>query len=115
MVETTPSSIRVLDDIEYDDFSITCTASANADDTALVIEDIIWERGVDGVNFQPVPVSSYTTSGNEDDGYVSILEGSESITSSSVQYQCIASVNTANDLSSSSTSTVTVSGQSTLY
>ena len=109
-VETSPSTVRVLDIAPYNGFTLTCTASASADSVNLPLS-VSWQRrpGSSG-SFQSVDLSLFTTTGSEEDGYTSSLISSESMPQDSVSYRCVTTFSAA-ELNSSSTTTVTVAGQ----
>ena len=109
-VMTDPSSLRVLDDPAYNQFSITCTASADAGGTAIALEVIAWERRVGTESFQPVPTSSYTRTGDAVTGYESVLMGTET-TVATIQFRCTAALAVGSTVGSSGTTILTVTGE----
>ena len=107
-VTTNPPSLRILDHQDYDNFSITCTASASAQNTLLDLEEVGWERRAgDSGSFLPVPTSSYTTT-NINSVYMSVLRGSETDTSATIYFRCTATIS---GVEGSSSTSVTVSGK----
>ena len=100
-------TVRILDHRDFNQFNITCTASATAADTPLAVQEIVWERRVGDQPFQAVPSSDYTVT-NTDSEYVSELMGAETDTSATIQFQCRA---TLPSVEGSSVTSVTVSGE----
>lgn len=109
-VLTDPPSLRILDHPDYNTFSISCTASAHAQDTPLDLEEVVWERRAgDNGSFLPVPTSSYTTT-NMNSVYTSVLRERETNTSATIHFRCTATISGVEGRSSTS---VTVSGEDT--
>ena len=110
---TEPSDLRVLDHSDYDDFSITCSAMASAGVSPLVLDTVSWDRSVDSDPYQPVSDSSYSAlTGSAEAGYQSQLTGTESVPSSTVRYRCTVSIPPGHTVSDTSTTTITVQGES---
>ena len=59
---------------------------------------------------QPLPSSSYVTTGDADSSYDSVLNGSETA-ASTVQLRCTATITVNGNSKDSSTTTLTVSGE----
>ena len=110
-METSPSSLRILDVAPHNQLSVTCTASASAGAVILPLE-VSWQRQAGSDPFQPLPSSSYmyVTSGDADSGYDSVLTGSE-MAASTVQLRCTATITVNGNIEASSTTTLTVSGE----
>lgn len=107
---TDPPSLRILDHPDYNTFSISCTASAHAQDTPLDLEEVVWERRAgDSGSFLPVPTSSYTTT-NINSVYTSVLRERETNTSATIHFRCTATISGVESRSSTS---VIVSGEDT--
>ena len=88
VVQTSPSSVRVLDVSPYNQFTVTCTARAEFNGEAVPLElTIEWRR-----NFIPLSLSDpiYMTTGSPESGYQSILSTTETDTQNTVIYQCLA-------------------------
>ena len=87
MVQTSPSSVRVLDVAPYNQFTVTCTARAELNGEAIPFDITIeWGR-----NFIPLSSSDpiYMTTGSPESGYQSILSTTE-MNSMNIIYSCIA-------------------------
>ena len=93
MVQTSPSSIRILNVPPYNQFNVTCTASAEVNSQRVPLEITVgWKRrsqSSDGAAaFSDVPSTDYETTGSPEDGYQSILTTTETDTESTISYRC---------------------------
>ena len=114
MVVTQPASQRVLDHEDYNNFTITCSASATAGSSRLPLTYVLWERKIDSGSFDPLPDSDYTSlSGDPEAGYTSQISRTES-TPSSMQFRCTVALEEGSMFSDSDTADVTVQGESSL-
>ena len=88
MVQISLSSVRVLDEAPYNQFTVTCTARAELNGETIPLEITIeWRR-----NFVLLSSSDpiYMTTGSPESGYQSILSTTETESQNRVIYQCLA-------------------------
>ena len=93
MVQTSPSSVRVLDVAPYNQFTVTCTARAEFNGDGIPYSmTIYWIRReqTDGgaVTFEDVDPTQYETTVLPDHGYQSILTTTETDTQNMITYRC---------------------------
>ena len=115
MVQTTPSSIRILDVAPHNHFTVTCTATAVVEGNTVPLEMAVeWRRRsqppVGSTSFTDVPSDQYVTSGSPENGYQSVLTTSETDTENIISYRCVASLVTESSVFGVSTSYVEVIG-----
>ena len=93
VVQTSPTSVRVLDVAPYNQFTVTCTASAefNGDGNPYSIT-IEWTRRKQpdrgAAVFEDVDPTQYETTVLPDNGYQSILTTTETDTQNMISYRC---------------------------
>ena len=97
VVQTFPSSIHILNVFPYNQFTVTCTASAEVNGQSVPLEMTIdWVRrsqpsgGV--ATFSNVSSTEYVTTGSPEDGYQSILTTTEIDTENTISYRCRATI-----------------------
>ena len=93
MVQTSPSSIRILNVSPYNQFIVTCTASAEVNGQTVPLEMTIrWQRRSQplggAASFSAVTSTDYETTGSPEDGYQSILTTTETDTVNTISYRC---------------------------
>ena len=93
MVQTFPSSIRILNVSPYNQFTVTCTASAEVNGQSVPLEMTMeWIRRTQpssGVaTFSRASSTDYATTGSPEDGYKSILTTAETDTVNTISYRC---------------------------
>ena len=97
VVQTSPSSIRILNVSPYNQFTVTCTASAEVNGQRVPLEMTIeWRRRSEpssgAASFSNVPSTDYETTGSPEDGYQSNLTTTETDTVNTISYCCRAKV-----------------------
>ena len=97
VVQTFPSSIRILNVFPYNQFTVSCTASAEVNGQSVPLEMTIdWVRrsqpsgGV--ATFSNVSSTEFVTTGSPEDGYQSILTTTEIDTENTISYRCRATI-----------------------
>ena len=93
MVQTSLSSLRVLDVSPYNQFTVTCTASAEFNGEVIPYSmtiDWIRRKQTDGgaVTFEDVDPTQYETTVLPDHGYQSVLTTTETDTQNMISYRC---------------------------
>ena len=93
VVQASPSSIRILNVPPYNQFTVTCTASAEVNGQRVPLEMTIgWihrsESSSGAALFSNVPSTDYVTTGSPEDGYQSILTTTETDTENTTTYRC---------------------------
>ncbi len=93
MVESSPSSVHILNISPYNQFTVTCNVSAEVEGETLPLEmTVYWVRKAEASSDQPsfsaVPSTKYVTTGSPEDGYQSILTTTETDTMKKVLYRC---------------------------
>jgi len=93
VVQTSPSSIHILNVSPYNQFTVTCTASAEVNGQRVPLEMTMdWKRRSEpssgAASFSDVPSTDYETTGSPEDGYQSILTTTENDTESTISYRC---------------------------
>ena len=118
VVQTSPSSVRVLDVAPYNQFTVTCTARAEFNGEGIPYSMTIdWvkrketERGT--MTFEDVDPAQYETAVLPDHGYQSILTTTETDTQNMISYRCRARLTDegGNDLDITRTATTDVEVQ----
>ena len=120
VVDTSPSSVYVLNVPPYNQFTVTCTARAEIDGETVPLEIIIrWTRITvsqsGSMNTSSVPSTDYNTTaiGSPNRGYQSILTTTETDTDNTIAYRCRAWLLDDSDtttITQTSDITVTVEG-----
>ena len=91
MVQTSPSSVHILDVAPYNQFTVTCTAWAELNGESIphsmTIEWLRKQTDGDPVTVKP---TQYETTVLPDHGYQSILTTTETDTENMIRYRCIA-------------------------
>ena len=92
-MQTFPSSIRILNVSPYNQFTVTCTASAEVNGQSVPLEMTMeWLRRIQpssgAATFSPVSSTDYVTTGSPEDGYESILTTTETDTVNTISYHC---------------------------
>ena len=98
MVQTSLSSVRVLDVSPYNHFTVTCTARAELNGVGIPYNMTIdWKKRKqphsgtkDETTLKVVNSSQYETTMLPDHGYQSILTTTETDTQNMIRYRCIA-------------------------
>ena len=117
VVQTSPSSVRVLDVAPYNQFTVTCTARAEFNGEGIPYSmtiDWIRRKQTDGaVTFEDVDPTQYETTVIRDNGYQSILTTTETDTQNMITYRCRAQLTDegGNDLGIMTTDTTDVEVQ----
>ena len=93
VVQTSPSSIRILNVSPYNQFTVTCTASAEVNGQRVPLEMTVeWFRrsqpSSGSATFSDISSTEYVTTGSPEDGYQSILNTTETDTENSISYRC---------------------------
>ena len=93
VVQTSPSLIRILNVSPYNQFTVTCTASAEVNGQRVPLEMTIeWVRRSEpssgAASFTDVFSTDYETTGSPEGGYQSILTTSETDTENTISYRC---------------------------
>ena len=98
LVQTTSSSLHILDVPPYNQFTVSCSARAELEGETLPLYIILmnWivrkETPSSFVSFIPVPSTRYRTTGSHEDGYLSILNTTETDTVNTISYRCKATL-----------------------
>ena len=98
VVQTTPSSLHILDVSPYNQFTVSCSARAELEGETvpltISIDWIVRKRNPYSSKkiFSAVPSTRYRTTGFPEDGYLSILNTTETDTVNTISYQCKATV-----------------------
>ena len=99
VVQTIPSSLHILDMSPYNQFTVSCSARADLGVETLpplFIIFINWivrkETPASFVSFSAVPSTRYRTTGSHEDGYLSILNTTETDTVNTTIYRCKATL-----------------------
>ena len=93
VVQTSPSTLRILDVSPYNHFIVSCSARAELEGENVlltIIMDWIVRKKKRSLlpSFSAVPSTEYRTVGSPDDGYLSILNTTETDTVSTTSYRC---------------------------
>ena len=93
VVESSPSSVRILNVSPYNQFTVTCTARAEVGEETVPLEMTVdWLRRAQpssgGATFSYVPSTEYETAGSPEDGYQSTLNTTEIDTRNMIRYRC---------------------------
>ena len=96
-MQTTPSSLHILDVSPYNQFTVSCSARAELEGETvpltITVEWIVRKQKPSSLfSFSAVPSTRYRTTGSPEDGYLSILNTTEIDTVNTVSYQCIANL-----------------------
>jgi len=97
VVESSPSSVRILNVSPYNQFTVSCTARAEVGGESVPLEMTVdWLRRVESstgsVIFPAVPSTEYETTGSPEDGYQSTLNTTETDTENTITYRCRAAL-----------------------
>ena len=97
VVQTTPSSLHILDVSPYNQFTVSCSARAELEGETVPLTIIIdWRVKKDKPSslssFSAVPSTRYRTTGSPEDGYLSILNTTETDTVNTTSYRCRATL-----------------------
>ena len=97
VVQTTPSSLLILDVSPYNQFTVSCSARAELEGETLPLTiSIDWivrkQKPSSLFSFSAVPSTRYRTTGSREDGYLSILNTAETDTVNTISYQCKATL-----------------------
>ena len=90
MVQTSLSSLRVLDVAPYNQFTVTCTARAELNGETIPLEITIEWRKNGILLSSSDPIYNIMTTGSPESGYQSILSTTETESRNRVLYQCLA-------------------------
>ena len=93
VVQTTPSSLRILDVSPYNQFTVSCSARAELEgETVPLTISMDWivkkQKPPSPTSFSAVPSTRYRTTGSPKDGYLSILNTTETDIVNTISYQC---------------------------
>ena len=89
VVESSPSSVRILNVPPYNQFTVTCTARAEVEGETVPLElTVDWVRRAGHYSFSDVPSTEYETTGSPEDGYQSTLTTTETDTENMITYRC---------------------------
>ena len=116
VVETSPPSLQVPDVSPYNQFTVTCTARAEAGGEIVPLALTVgWTRqsGSDGAS--AVPSTEYETTGSPEDGYQSTLNTTESDTENTITYHCRAALDIDSSIQQNDDTVVTVIGKDVPY
>ena len=97
VVQTTPSSLRILDVYPYNQFTVSCSARAELEgETVPLTITMDWivrkQMPFSPSSFSAVPSTRYRTTGSPGDGYLSILNTTETDIVSTISYHCRANL-----------------------
>ena len=97
VVQTTPSSLLILDVSPYNQFTVSCSARAELEGETVPLTIIIdWrvrkDKPSSPSSFSAVSYTRYRTTGSPEDGYLSILNTTETDTLNTISYHCIATL-----------------------
>ena len=97
VVQTSPSSLRILDVSPYNHFTVSCAARAELEGDTVpltIIMDWIVRKQKRSLlpSFSAVPSTRYRTSGSPEDGYHSIFNTTETDTVNTISYRCKATL-----------------------
>ena len=110
-VTVSPTALRILNIMPYNDFELNCTAQAIVEGQIAFLPIIVmWTRQQNGSAEENVPSSDFTTSRPSRTGYRSTLSRREGVMAS-IFYYCIASLRISNNIQGSSQAVVTVVGK----
>ena len=96
-MQTTPSSLHILDVSPYNQFTVYCSARAELEgETVPLTITMDWiarkQEPSSPTSFSAVPSTRYRTTGSPGDGYISILNTTETDTVNTISYQCRATL-----------------------
>ena len=92
-MQTTPSSLRILDVYPYNQFTVTCTARAELEGEAvplnIIVEWIVRKQTPSSgdISYYP-PSTEYRTTGSPQNGYLSTINTTETDTVNTIRYRC---------------------------
>ena len=97
VVQTTPSSLHILDVSPYNQFTVFCSARAELEGETVPLTIIMdWrvrkDKPSSPSSFSAVPSTRYRTTGSPEDGYLSILNTTETDTVNTTSYRCRATL-----------------------
>ena len=103
VVQTTPSSLHILDVSPYNQFTVSCSARAELEGETVPLTIIMdWivrkETPSSFASFIRVPSTRYRTIGSPEDGYLSILNTTETDTVNTISYCCKATLQINNNI-----------------
>ena len=96
-MQTTPSSLHILDVSPYNQFTVSCSARAELEGEivplTISMDWIVRKQKPSSLSsFSAVPSTRYRTTGSPEDGYLSILNTTETATVNTISYQCRATL-----------------------
>ena len=96
-MQTTPSSLHILDVSPYNQFTVSCSARAELEGaTVPATINMDWSVRKDKPSslssFSAVSSTRYRTTGSPEDGYLSILNTTETDTVNTISYHCRATL-----------------------
>ena len=97
VVQTTPSSLLILDVSPYNQFTVSCSARTELEGETVPLAIFIdWRVRKDKpsslFSFSAVPSTRYRTTGSREDGYLSILNTTETDIVNTISYCCRATL-----------------------
>ena len=97
VVQTAPSSLHILDVSPYNQFTVSCSARAELEgETVPLTISMDWivrkQKPSSLFRFSAVPYTRYRTTGSPEDGYLSILNTTETDTVNTISYRCRATL-----------------------
>ena len=115
VVESSPSSVRILNVSPYNQFTVTCTARAEVEGETVPLEMTVdWLRRTQpssgSVTFTDVPSTEYETAGSPEDGYQSTLTTTETDTENTIRYRCNAKLVVDSSIRGTTDTTLNVVG-----
>jgi len=120
VVESSPSSVRILNVSPYNQFTVTCTARAEVEGETVPLEMTVdWVRRAQpssgDATFSDVPSTEYETTGSPEDGYQSTLNTTETDTENTISYRCRAALDIDSSVQQNDDTVVTVFGKDVPY
>ena len=93
VVQTTPSSLHILDVSPYNQFTVSCSARSELEGETvpltITVDWIVRKRKPSSpFSFSAVPSTRYRTTASSEDGYLSILNTTETDIVNTISYRC---------------------------
>ena len=116
VVESSPSSVRILNVSPYNQFTVTCTARAEVEGETVPLEMTVdWVRRAQPSSgyaaFLDVPSTEYETTGSPEDGYQSTLTTTETDMENTIKYRCRAALVVDSNIKETNDTDLTVVGE----
>ena len=117
IVKSSSALVRILDMSPYNQFTVTCNATAEVEEETVPLEMTVdWIRRSEpqfapGMMNTSIPSTEYMTTGSPEDGYQSILTTTETDTENRISYRCRARLVVDSSIQGANDTTLDVVGK----